>query len=233
MKNEKCVFFLPTRKGSQRVKDKNTRPFAGIEGGLLENKLQQLVGIRGVDEIILSTNDEKCVQIASKYLSVVPNLRIVTRPDGLCLDTTNLLDLIKYVPTITDAEHIIWGHVTTPMADAETYGEALELYWEKRKAGYDSLVGVVELRNFLLDEGGAQINNSTGLSWPRTQDLSPLYEINHTVFIASKETYVRQGNRLGEHPFLYVMDKVKSYDVDWIDDFMMAELMYGHLHSTK
>ena len=37
------AFFLPTRKGSERVKNKNTRPFAGIQGGLMENKIRQLV----------------------------------------------------------------------------------------------------------------------------------------------------------------------------------------------
>lgn len=40
--SEKIAFFLPTRKGSERVKSKNTRPFAGIEGGLVENKIKQL-----------------------------------------------------------------------------------------------------------------------------------------------------------------------------------------------
>ena len=37
MANNKVAFFLPTRKGSERVKNKNTKPFAGIEGSLVEN----------------------------------------------------------------------------------------------------------------------------------------------------------------------------------------------------
>ena len=44
--SEKIAFFLPTRKGSERVKSKNTRPFAGIEGGLVENKIKQKIEIR-------------------------------------------------------------------------------------------------------------------------------------------------------------------------------------------
>jgi len=36
----KIAFFLPTRKGSERVKNKNTRPFGGMDGGLIENKIQ-------------------------------------------------------------------------------------------------------------------------------------------------------------------------------------------------
>ncbi len=49
--------FLPTRKGSQRVKNKNTKPFAEYKGGLLELKLKQL-SLIDVDQVILSTNDE-------------------------------------------------------------------------------------------------------------------------------------------------------------------------------
>ena len=42
MAKEKVAFYLPTRKGSERVINKNTKPFAGIEGGLVENKVKQL-----------------------------------------------------------------------------------------------------------------------------------------------------------------------------------------------
>ena len=37
---DKIAFFLPTRKGSEREKYKNTRPFEGIEGGLIENNIR-------------------------------------------------------------------------------------------------------------------------------------------------------------------------------------------------
>jgi len=46
--NNKISFFLPTRKGSERVKNKNTRPFANIEGGLVENKIRQLLSTKFV-----------------------------------------------------------------------------------------------------------------------------------------------------------------------------------------
>lgn len=61
---DKIAFFLPARKGSERVKNKNTRSFAGIEGGLVENKIRQLLSTKHVDEIILSTNDEVCMEVA-------------------------------------------------------------------------------------------------------------------------------------------------------------------------
>ena len=226
----KVSFFLPTRKGSERVKNKNTKPFAGIEGGLIENKIKQLVETKLLDEIILSTNDETCMEIAQKYANNDTRVRIIPRPENLCLSTTNLQDLICYVPTITDAVHILWGHVTTPLTGADQYDAGIQLYLDKLDEGYDSLIGVTELKNFLLDKEGKLINNTTDIPWPRTQDLEPLYEINHTMFLAKREVYVDQKNRIGQKPLLHIMDEIHSFDIDWPDDFTIAEVMYKNLY---
>lgn len=229
MKKDKVAFFLPTRKGSERVKNKNTRTFAGIEGGLIENKIRQLTESEYIDEIILSTNDEKCMEIADKYNSD-KRLRMIPRPEELCLGTTNLQDLICYVPTITNAEHILWGHVTTPLVDGKEYDKGIEMYISNLENGYDSLIGVTELKNFLLNKKSILINNTTNIPWPRTQDLETLYEINHTMFLAKREVYIEQKNRIGKTPFLYIMDKLHSFDVDWEEDFIIAEIIYKNLY---
>lgn len=226
---EKIAFFLPTRKGSERVKNKNTRPFAGIEGGLVENKIKQLLESKRIDEIIFSSNDELCVNIAEKY-TYDKRLRIILRPNELCLSTTNLQDLICYVPTITDADHILWGHVTTPLVGAKEYDTGIDLYLSRLYEGYDSLVGVTELKNFLLNKEGKLINNTTDIPWPRTQDLEPLYEINHTMFLAKREVYTKQKNRLGKKVLLHVMNEIHSIDIDWEDDFDIAEILYKSLY---
>jgi len=225
-------FFLPTRKGSERVINKNTRPFAGIEGGLVENKIRQLLSARLIDEIVFSSNDELSISVAEKF-KYDSRLKIIERPSELCLSSTNLQDLISYVPTVTQADHILWGHVTTPFADADVYDSAIKAYEENLQCGYDSLVGVTELRNFLLNKDGTLINNTTDIPWPRTQDLEPIYEINHTVFLASRRIYREQKNRLGHKPFLHVMDSVHSLDIDWPEDFTIAEAVYRRLYAER
>ena len=226
--SEKIAFFLPTRKGSERVKSKNTRPFAGIEGGLVENKIKQLLATKHIDEILFSSNDEMCIALAEKYVCD-SRLRIIPRPNELCLSTTNLQDLICYVPTITNADHILWGHVTTPLVEAKVYDTAIEQYLSKITKGYDSLVSVKELKNFLLNQEGKLVNNTTDIPWPRTQDLEPLYEINHAIFLAKRSVYTEQKNRIGQKPLLYIMDEIHSKDIDWEEDFKIAEIMYKTL----
>lgn len=231
MAYNKVAFFLPTRKGSERVINKNTKPFAGIEGGLVENKVRQLLETKLIDEILFSTNDETCMEVAEKYKD--SRLKIIERPRELCLSTTNLQDLICYVPTLTDADHILWGHVTTPLCGADQYDAGIKLYMEKLNEGYDSLVGVTELKNFILNNRGKLINNTTNVPWPRTQDLEALYPINHTIFLSKREVYTEQKNRIGQNPLLHIMDELHSFDIDWPNDFVIAEIMYKKLYAKK
>jgi len=223
MKNS-ISFFLPTRKGSQRVKNKNVKNFAGIEGGLLALKLSQLTQSVSISEIILSTNDESCIEVALRFDD--QRIKIIERPEELCLDTTPLTDLINYVPTVVNSQHVIWGHVTTPFIDGAEYDSIIESYFAALDKGYDSLVSVTELQNFLIDPDTGKITNSSGsgeMRWPRTQDLKPLYEVNHAAFVASVAVYKSLHDRIGNKKWFYIQDKLKSFDIDWPDDFLIAE----------
>lgn len=224
---ESVSFFLPVRKGSQRVFQKSTREFAGIKGGLLELKLKQLIQSELLSEIVLSTNDEEAIEIASKVDSGDKVIQIIERPNELCLDTTPLTKLIEYVPTIVNSKHILWGHVTTPFVDHNDYDQIITSYLENIRKGFDSLVTVMPFQNFLLNSQGEIFNlEEKSSKWPRTQDLPKLFEVNHAVFLASKDIYTQNSDRLGKRPFLFEMDKIKSLDIDWEEDFKMAEALY-------
>lgn len=101
----KTTAFLPMRKGSQRIKNKNIKDFAGIKGGLAYIKLSQLLCTQ-VDLIIVSTNDEEVIDLALSFNS--SKIRIDHRPQELANSSTSTDDLIKYVPTIVDSGIILW-----------------------------------------------------------------------------------------------------------------------------
>ena len=223
--------FLPTRKGSERVKNKNTRKFSNFEGGLLELKLKQLAKL-DVDEVVLSTNDEESIAVARNLEKDFPKLKIDIRPDALASSTTSLSDLIAYVPKIIKSEHVLWTHVTSPMADTEIYADSIKSYYEGLKNGFDSLMSVTGFQNFLWKKEKNDIINRRGDErWPKTQDLEKLYEINSAVFITPKEVYTKNGDRVGDKPFLFELNKLTSLDVDWEEDFKIAEVVYDKFKS--
>lgn len=227
---ETVSVFLPTRKGSERVINKNTRIFAGFPNGLLEVKLDQLLKTKLVDEIVLSSNDEASLDFGNAIAKKESRLRIIERPDHLALSSTNLIDLVKYVPSICSSSNFLWTHVTSPFVTGEDYDKAIKTYFDGLTEGCDSLMSVKTIQNFLWSkEKNDLINRLTDVKWPRTQDLMPLYEIDSAFFIASRDIYVNNQDRIGEKPFLMEQSGFKSFDVDWEDDFELAELIYKNL----
>lgn len=220
------AFFLPTRRGSERVVNKNTRPFAGTDGGLLRLKINQLLEIPNIP-IYLSTNDPESISIAKTYNN--SRIIIIERPEHLCLSSTVLSDFIDYVPTIIKEEHIVWVHVTEPFITSYRLKESIEVYFDKISGSYDSLMSCNKLQTFLWDKENNNFisHDRSIMKWPRSQDLKIFYEINSAIFINSKDNYIKYGDRVGQNPFLFELSKIESIDIDWEEDFKIAELLYG------
>ena len=60
----KITAVIPIRRGSQRVKDKNLRPFANTT--LMENNINSLLQVPELDSIIVNTNSEEVIEIVKK-----------------------------------------------------------------------------------------------------------------------------------------------------------------------
>ena len=127
----KVTCFLPCRAGSERVNNKNTRQFAGIDGGLLKIKLDQLVNCGLIDVIVLSTDDQKVIEIGKQYGHRV---KIDIRPAELATSEARTDDLIKYVSTIITGPHILWTHVTSPFIGEHLYTRAVREYFRVLKS---------------------------------------------------------------------------------------------------
>ena len=65
--------------------------------------------------------------------------------------------------------------------------------------------------------------------WPRTQDLKLLYEVNHAAFITAIDNYRDINDRVGVNIMFLEQDSIQSIDVDWEDDFRIAEAVYSNL----
>lgn len=229
------IAFLPCRAGSQRVPLKNTRPFADNPEGLVGLKLDQLLKAGAIDQVVLSSNDPVVIAIGEKRLGVAGGRLVIDhRPDHLCSSATSTDEVIAYVPQIVAAGDVLWTHVTSPFFDHEEYDAAVAAYGAARAAGsHDSLMGVTRLSTFLWNEDGPINYDRTVEKWPRTQTLRPLFEVNSAIFIAPIESYRRRSDRIGDRPLLYEISKDKTVDIDWPDDFEIAERLWQSRTSQK
>lgn len=213
--------FLPCRKGSERVPKKNIKPFSGVKNGLVEIKIRQLLDCTSIDEVVLSTNDEEIISFASSIKN--SKLRIHKRIDSLCTSSTSTDELVSHAVDLIPEGDILWTHVTSPFINASTYSEIVSSYKKCLQNGYDSLMTTTLIHGFLWSEDGP-INYDRSLEkWPRTQTIAPIHEINSGVFLNSSANYRNFNDRIGKKPFLHSMDKITAHDIDWPEDFFIAE----------
>lgn len=61
----KVTAVIPVRSGSQRVRDKNLRPFG--DTNLMELKIKNLLQVPELDSIIVNTNSEEAINIVDNF----------------------------------------------------------------------------------------------------------------------------------------------------------------------
>lgn len=220
---EKLTCFLPCRAGSQRVARKNIKPFAGYEHGLIQIKLRQLLAVERIDEVVLTTNDADILAYAESLDE--PRLRLHRRVEALSSSTTSTDQLVAHAFELIPEGHILWTHVTSPFITGKHYDDVIQAYLEQREQGYDSLMTTTAIHGFLWQYEQPMNYDRTMERWPRTQTLAPVHEVNSGAFLAPADLYHELDDRIGRRPYLYLMDKFDSFDIDWPEDFIIAECL--------
>lgn len=218
--------FLPCRAGSQRVPGKNTRPFGSWKGGLIELKLQQLIDADAVDTVTVST-DDPVVDATARAMAERTGKKIysIGRPPELAV-ADSLDEFLAWVPTIMPEGITAWTHVTSPFFDAEWMDRAISAYEREVIHGeYDSLMSVTPIRSFLWSRDGCVSHDRSKVKWPQTQDLDVLYDVNSALFMISNEEMLRRADRIGDRPYLFETTHRAGFDIDWPEDFELAQLM--------
>jgi CMP-N-acetylneuraminic acid synthetase len=218
---EKVTCFLPCRAGSQRVARKNIKPFAGFDSGLIQVKLRQLLSVEMIDEVVLSTNDADILAFAESLNE--PRLLLHKRVENLASSETSTDQLVAHALELIPDGHILWTHVTSPFITEKHYDEVIRIYFDQLEKGYDSLMTTTAIHSFLWQDEEPMNYDRSAEKWPRTQTLKAVHEVNSGIFLAPSTIYRELDDRIGQRPYLYELNKVTSYDIDWPEDFIIAE----------
>ena len=213
--------FLPVRKGSKRVKNKNFASINNFKYGLLEIKVKQFLKLRKYfkkreieAEFIVSTdcNITKCFIKNYSWIKIHNRTKKFSKDD--CLDL-----FINAVHNICLGNFILWTHVTSPLFNHFDYIHFLEFFLKSRK-NFQSAFSATLIGSYVLNKKYKWIShNMKKKKWPRTQDLSPLYIVNNAAFIANRNVYKICKNRLDSFPLPILSRKGSDLDIDNKHDF--------------
>jgi N-acylneuraminate cytidylyltransferase len=215
-KSNKMIAVIPVREGSTRIKDKNFLPF-GEYPTLIHNKIHQLKNADCFEHIYLSSDSQRVKDIAEET-----EVEFLHRDPFMCTNKPRWDAVIEAIlNTVPGDPHVTWAMVTSPLFTR--YKEAVEHYLLNLNTN-DSLVGVKQIREYLIDEAGRPLFYSFGVWHPYSNEIKPLYAINDTIFIAKKSDQLYWKYWIGRIPYLFHGGSKESIDVNFPEDLEMALL---------
>ncbi len=215
------VALLPMKGNSERVPNKNMKNFGGKP--LYHAIVNTLKKCNQVKNVIINTDSEIIKNDAIQ--SFGDFVIIHNRPAEICGDMVSMNEVIKYDILKHGGEHFLQTHSTNPLIKSDSFSKAIEHYL-KNISTHDSVFSVTRLQTRLYWEDGSAINHNPA-ELLRTQDLPPVFEENSNFYIFSKQSFFNAGEkRIGLKPAMFDMNKIEAIDIDYPEDFELAETIY-------
>lgn len=218
----KITAVVPIRKGSQRVKDKNLRPFAGTS--LLEIKLNMLLEVPEIDSIVVNTNSEAAIELVEEEYSetkVTYHRREAYYASSQCSGS----EFFRHLAEVTDTDVFIYTPCTSPFIKPQTVSKCIKQFLQNPE--YDCLATVSLVKEFLWLDGKAV--NYDPLHAPNSQNLPDIVALNFGTTVANRLTVIENCNIIGKNPQFVLTDDIESIDIDTPLDFYIAEQIYNKI----
>ena len=217
--------IIPVRAGSVRVKNKNILPFAG--SSLLEIKIEQLLRVERIDNVLVSSDSDEMLNIAKKAGCLTRK-----RPYEYCDEKTKTFNQVcEYVATHVPGDLLIWAPCVCPNCDTQCFNRGLDDYFAHTQNGeFDSVISGKLFKEYLFDDKGP--HNYTADKHVKSQDLPNWHTIVNGFYIAPKDLMIKRKYFYGFKPYISVLSKSEAIDIDDPLDFEFAEFIYKKQHQN-
>jgi len=230
------IAIIPARGGSKRLPGKNIKKMHGKP--LIAWTIERAINSKVFSKVILMTDDKDIAEVGKE--NGVTDVFLL--PSELASDTAHVGDAIKYMLDEFENgkkvyENFILLEPTAPGRTVEHIKDVAKMLQSRKDT--DSIVGVTEIspnhgvrKALSIDDkqfvtratDGAQLRDMKH----RTQDISPTYYINSTIYACRRSNFAK-GSLWGNSTLGYIMGPKYSFDIDTPDDWDMAEFKMERL----
>lgn len=214
----KTVAYIPIKLNNERTPGKNIKKM--FNGKSIVQILQEtLVRLNNLDEIYVFCSDERI----KEYL--IDGVKFLKRPEFLDTKQATPNDIIDEFMKLVDADVYMVSHATSPFVLVEHFEECINAV---KSGEFDSSFTAQKLQKLLWKSNGTPLNFDPE-NVPRTQDLEPYYDEVSAAYVFTKEMYMKHKRRIGLKPHITVVSELESIDIDYPEDFEIANAVYKEI----
>ena len=228
-----AIAIIPARGGSKRIPKKNIKDFFGKP--LIAYSIEVAVASNLFEKVVVTTDDETIAKIAKKYGAEVPFLR----PKELSDDFTGTGDVIEH--TIEELrkmgetyKYICTLYATAPLLQKEYLIKGYEeLQQSDAKNAFSTTTMPFPIqRTFKLNDNGRCEMFTPEHYMTRSQDLEEAYQ-DAGQFYWEKREQKSDEVMFGKDSIPIILPRHLVQDIDTLEDWERAEILYKTLHQDK
>ncbi len=223
----KVIAIIPARGGSKGVPGKNLREVYGKP--LIAWTIECALAARGLDRIVISSDDEAILAVARRYDGVLAH----ARPCNLAEDDTPIVPVIAHELVAAESEGfgpfdaILLLQPTAPMREPFHIEQAIAAL----SVGVNAVISVCAMhdmhpaRMYKMREGGALSALMPEFEKSRRQDIPPAYYRNGSIYLVRREAFERQGAVMAKPATGYEMADRFLLNIDEPRDMIVADAL--------
>ena len=212
--NTDVALFIPVKKYSTRVENKNFKPFYKTSN-LLEIKLRQALRLFSSESVIVTTDSEEALQIADHF-----GVRSQFIP---ALSHFEWNESVKALASECHKPFLCIYRATTPFLDEHSLNHFLDHFFSDDDS--DSALTVLKIQERLFNSKFRPLNFSIGAGHLDSQDTPPIYKEVCGISIISKELATSYAYHYGKKPKLVMVDQLHGIDINTEEEWQMAQVL--------
>ena len=226
-----CV--IPARGESKRIPRKNIKDFFGQP--MIAYSIKAALKSNFFDQVIVSTDDAEIAEVAKYFGASVP----FVRPDELANDYTGTVPVVKHAIEWFDDQgqspsEVCCLYATAPFVRAGTIKRAYE---QMQSTQADYCFTVTSFAFPIQRALKVTAKNRIEMFYPehletRSQDLEESYHDAGQFYWGKAESFKQQKPLFSKSATPYILPRHLVQDVDTLEDWKRAELMYQVLKKS-
>lgn len=222
----KILAIIPARGGSKGIPNKNIKLFCGKP--LIYYTIVAAQKSKIFDRIVVSTDSINIKNISEKFGAEVPFLR----PNYLAKDNSNIVDAVLNLLNYLKVEEHYMPDVifllqpTSPLRDCD---DIINSYNVFKKLRAEALVSVCKTHHEIwhINKNKLTLINSFPTKVINRQERPYTYKQDGSmIYIITLDSLLHNKDFMPKETMAYVIPKWKAVDIDEMEDFELAEILY-------
>jgi N-acylneuraminate cytidylyltransferase len=221
MKKNNFYIFIPARKNSKRIPNKNLKKINNLK--LIEYTILHAKLTKNKTDIFISSDDSRIKKISDKYkinfsFRSKKNSQDKSTTESAIVETINKN---KKKILFNENSHVVLLQCTSPIRSKNDIDKAIKYYLRNR---FDSLFSGCLNKNFFWKKSNNKLEsiNYNIFKRKREQSMQQQFLENGSIYIFNLLKFLKYKNRLFGKIGVFLMNKITAIQIDDKEDIIIC-----------